>query len=223
MTDLKTRHTPHEIDNFLDNIKNADQRPFINGLTLPNGQYLKGKDTSDVDTNLIGYTSDNECYMPQGLVVPNNTPLYAKDTGSSNVELISLDDNDYIESNQKRLTRYVAMDKTQVLSAPGSSDVNWTDLDLTASTSANTFAVNLNIQMRDSGSAANNTYISVSDDGGATAYLIAKGGHINDQYIYATGVVGCSTGQVVEYKIEASGSGTADAYIYLLGYFEYIK
>lgn len=118
--------------------------------------------------------------------------------------------------------RYVITDKTAILAETGKSDIGWTEINLHEFVSPRTIAVNLLISFRDSGSAANNTSFSVGRNGPNTEELLVKGGHINDLYMYAVGVVACDRNKKITYRINASGSGTADFNMYLLGFYEYI-
>lgn len=190
--ETRKKYQNPEVDSFIDNIKNGDQRPFLNGIVLPNGQYYKGKDSTGAD-----------------------------------VELIGLDSNDYIVSNEKRLVRYVKIDPVQVLTLSGSGTVGtYTDIDCSSATSSNAYAINVRLTVNDSGSAANSTYLLVREKGNASftdAWVRANGHHINSQTTVLNSICGCDTSQIIQYKALASGGASLNGTVNVMGYWEYIK
>jgi len=128
----------------------------------------------------------------------------------------------HIEQMHDWSTRCVVTDKTTVATLNAKSDVSWTELDLSSYITPNTYLIKMEARIRDSGSAANNNYIQLAKNGIELGVLTVKGGQVNDMWIYGNADVPCDSNGIIEYKIKASGVGTADVVIYLLGYFEYI-
>ena len=79
-------------------------------------------------------------------------------------------------------------------------------------------AVLVNIALRDSGSAANDCFISLSPSssiGGMTARCSCIA---NDKFVNACLTVPCDTNGDIYYAISASGTGTMDVYLLIWGY-----
>ena len=101
------------------------------------------------------------------------------------------------------------------------STTAFTDLDLTASTSSVAIAVLLQVEVQDSGTPAAGVYAELRYNGTTTD---ARSRRIYPQVanipVMQQFVVECDPGQTIEYAINASGAGTFDLRIDVLGYFE---
>ena len=105
--------------------------------------------------------------------------------------------------------------------------LDWTDLDLTASTSANAkFAVLkclIHIDSITAGS-ANYAWLELRKNGTTPTYragITVDGGWIiAGSYFVSEVIVGLDAGQIVEYKLTAAGTVQFDSYIDVLGYIE---
>ncbi len=108
-----------------------------------------------------------------------------------------------------------------VLNRTGSSDVSWTNLNLATQTGSLATAVLLSLWIRDSAATAG-VRISVrkSGAGNATDVQFVCPNAANFYSAAPTVAVPCDANQNIQYQISASGSGTADARIWLLGYME---
>jgi len=130
-------------------------------------------------------------------------------------------------SNYYRGRHRVVMfdDKISALTLTSASTVTWTDLDVTAHVSADTIAVIVLLQVNDSGSAATNALIQVRPNGSVdtVGHVVATAGYINDQIIYAQGICKVDTDKILEYQRTASGAGTLDAKIEVVGYIEQLS
>ena len=110
----------------------------------------------------------------------------------------------------------------------GQSTVAFTNLDLTALTSAgssdisdNTIAVVLNVAFKDSGSAATYATAELRSNGATqNGALIVPAHHINSQFNYGQGIIAVDENYILEYAINASGANTAALSIYVVGYIE---
>lgn len=119
-------------------------------------------------------------------------------------------------------------DRVSALSSTGLSTATFTDLDLSSFTSSgtsdisdNSIQVLLLVEFRDSGSSGTQTTIALRKKGGTgNGGLIVHGHHINDEYAYAQGWVGIDADYTLQYSRTASGAGTLDLNIYLVGYRE---
>lgn len=92
------------------------------------------------------------------------------------------------------------------------------DLSVVFGVPAGVKAVLVNIALRDSGSAANDCFISLSpssSEGGMTARC---SGIANDKFVNACLTVPCDTNGDIYYAISASGTGTMDVYLRIWGY-----
>lgn len=117
----------------------------------------------------------------------------------------------------------------EILNLTSQSTTSWTDLDLSGYTSSgtgdlsdNAIAVIVLAKMRDSASATTNISLRLRKNGSATAdgTFIMNGSHLNSQYMNAQGIVPIDTDYVLERDIAASGAGTLDVLLYLVGYIE---
>ena len=104
-----------------------------------------------------------------------------------------------------------------------SSTLDWTDLDLTAYTSADAkFAiVKLEIVID---SYTNGTIVLRVRKNGTTPSdtpaLLGRQGTENANYAWSRDIVGLDSGRVLEYRLEVTGTAQADFRIYVLGYIE---
>ena len=79
-------------------------------------------------------------------------------------------------------------------------------------------AVLVNIALRDSGSAANECFISLSPSSSVSGLTARCSGIANDKFVNACLTVPCDTNGDICYQIVASGTGTLDAFIEIWGY-----
>ena len=107
----------------------------------------------------------------------------------------------------------------RALTLANQSAVDWTDLDLTAYTSANARGAILQLSVMDSGGANGEFRVRENGSGGA-AYVPVARTQVAGIWIHSPAIVGCDAGQIIEYKISATGAGTANAWIDVLGYWE---
>ncbi|MFW9991892.1 MAG: hypothetical protein ACFFD4_07805 [Candidatus Odinarchaeota archaeon] len=114
----------------------------------------------------------------------------------------------------------------QVLSdTDRTTDQDWTDLDLTAYTSANARLVFLRLRIHIDSVSTGQVSLNVRKNGDTPSYwpLVfftdADGRTAGGDY-YAIVMCGMDSGQVIEYKIDVSGTIQVDSYIEVLGYIE---
>jgi len=101
------------------------------------------------------------------------------------------------------------------------NDIAWTDVDCTATTSPKTIAVILSIRCSDSGGTGFE-YVGVRPNGSTETDKITRayaGGDAGDENQNDC-ICGVDNSQIFEYMLEASGAGTGNVYIYLVGYIE---
>ena len=119
-----------------------------------------------------------------------------------------------------------------VLNLPGVSTSTWTDLDFTGYTSSgtgqisdDTFAVILQVRVKDSASATSDAFISYRKNGSTDTIgqLVAQPSHINNTYHFEQGIVYLDSNYICERAILASGANTLTSDIYLIGYIEQIS
>ena len=79
-------------------------------------------------------------------------------------------------------------------------------------------AVLVNIALRDSGSAANECFISLSPSSSVSGLTARCSGIANDKFVNACLTVPCDTNGDIYYAISASGTGTMDVYLLIWGY-----
>ena len=79
-------------------------------------------------------------------------------------------------------------------------------------------AVLVNIALRDSGSAANECFISLSPSPSVSGMTARCSGIANDKFVNACLTVPCDTNGDIYYEISASGTGTMDVYLQIYGY-----
>lgn len=115
-------------------------------------------------------------------------------------------------------------DSVQVLNQTGQSTTTWTDLDISGATGISTKAIIgiFKCKIKDSGSAATQIVLQLrvkgSSDADGTSVLY--GSHINNQYNGGPAIVGLDGDLTLQYAYTASGAGTLDVLIYLIGYIE---
>ena len=106
------------------------------------------------------------------------------------------------------------------------SDINWTDLDLTAYTSSTARVAYLRLKVNvDSITSGDSAILQVRKNGTTPVRMprcMAKydNGDRAGADIYAFVLVGMDSGQVIEYELNLSGSIQVDITINVLGYFE---
>ena len=184
-------------------------------------------DTISERTAAVGVTID-------GLLIKDGEPVVAdnKDIKFASGAKIERDDGHLkltpengkgIKVIDKRLVNYVPLTEVQVLDLSGQGNVNWTDLDLTAHTSAHAIAVMLTLWFTDSGSATADVYGQTRGKGGTNAQVIDRGCYINSLWNLLSGICAVDADQILQYEIKASGGNTASFRIWLFGYFEKIE
>jgi len=113
-------------------------------------------------------------------------------------------------------------DRIEVLNSANVSTTAWTDLDVSGDVSEKSIAAILLCKIRDTGSAATQIVLQLRAKGSATSdgTFNLNGSHINDEYNGAQAIVGLDDDYTLQYAYTASGSGTLDVLIYLIGYVE---
>ena len=121
-----------------------------------------------------------------------------------------------IGNNDVRAVRYVALDEpVELRNAASGNPTAYQDLDLTANTSANTYAVHFNISHR--GATAGNTIAFRKN--GATLNAISQTTQSTSYFNRTTGIIPCDTGQVIEWFTTAATDAVS---FWLVGYWEYV-
>ena len=92
------------------------------------------------------------------------------------------------------------------------------DLSVVFGVPAGAKAVLVNIALRDSGSAANECFISLSPSSSVGGMTARCSGIANDKFANACLTVPCDTNGDIYYAISASGTGTMDVYLQIWGY-----
>lgn len=126
-----------------------------------------------------------------------------------------------IGDNEYRATRYVPLDGQVVLvNAADPANTNWVDVDATAATSADCYAVDLVVILK-GGTIGRYLYLrangSAAAAGTATAKLRNTVAAVTE---YANATIGTDTGQVFEYSV--SNLDVDEVSIYITGYWEYV-
>lgn len=124
--------------------------------------------------------------------------------------------------------RVVMLDtRSSILALTNTSDVAWTDVDVTslmpATISADTVALIILAEIRDTGSAATDCSVSFRKNGTTSTALVVHGSHINDVYGGGQGIVGIDSNDILEYTVDATGANTADVNAYIVGYIEQLS
>ena len=92
------------------------------------------------------------------------------------------------------------------------------DLSVVFGVPAGVKAILVNIALRDSGSAANECFISLSPSSSITGMTARCSGIANDKFVNACLTVPCDANGDIYYQIDASGAGTMDVYLQIWGY-----
>jgi len=119
-------------------------------------------------------------------------------------------------------TRYVPLGLTDILSLTNQSNIAYTNMNLAGYVTQKTIAVNLKLTCRDDASSTDEAYLAVKYPNDSSASLVAKAYHINNVRGIATGICAVNNKRQISYTVGASGAGTADASISLLGFIELI-
>ena len=105
------------------------------------------------------------------------------------------------------------------------SDIAYTDVDLTADTSANAAIAMLQLHVHIDSIASGSVYLRVRKNGTTPTYppyifwgdyYLTEGDYIEN--IVGSVLCGLDTGQIFEYNLDVAGTIKVDAYINLLGY-----
>lgn len=154
-------------------------------------------------------------------------------TARNGIDLIATSDEVYVDGNLDVSTSYNRYHGTYVgyiyhplssntilLSLTNSGTVTNQQIDVSTKGLPSTIkAINLKVVCRDSGSAANDTYIEIyqtSSGGGATISFSPM--PVNDRYGRYGGIMNCGSNGDIWYSIAASGTSTFDVTVECLGY-----
>jgi hypothetical protein len=119
------------------------------------------------------------------------------------------------------LTDRVAVTAATVTS---SSDIGWTDVDMTSYVSANTFAVILAVFLSDTASATTECYVKFRENGSSSDGTgFVYGIHLNSQWSSNQLIIPVDSNLTMEYNLNATGSNTATLSTYIIGYIERLK
>ena len=124
--------------------------------------------------------------------------------------------------------RVVMLDtRESILALTNTSDTGWTDIDVSSlmpvTISADTVALIILAEIRDTGSGATDCSVSFRKNGTTSTVLVANGSHINDVYGRAQGIVAIDSNDILEYIVDATGANTADVNAYIVGYIEQLS
>ena len=103
------------------------------------------------------------------------------------------------------------------------ADIAWTDLDLTAYTSANAKFAILVLWVRGQGaSRAGLTILEVRKKGttDSLALYLSTGGYVQWEWKFTQIMLALDSGQVMQYTLDVSGSDSTDCRIQVIGYIE---
>jgi len=102
--------------------------------------------------------------------------------------------------------------------------LDWTDLDLTAFTSANAkFAIlllRMNIDAHTDGDLYLHTLQNGTTPSVSTMILVKEANAVASSFWEHYCIIGLDTGQVIQYKITLTGTAQIDSYLEVLGYIE---
>jgi len=155
------------------------------------------------------------------VLLPNNTPYQIKNAAGTakNVVNKNASNQTTVGENDVRATRYVPINPRVEVLNTDPADANWNDLDLTANTSANTYAVALHYLVR--ASVAVTTFKlrknGVASDGNLE---ISARTQVATQYVNGSRIVEVDTGQILEWAVDSSNVNSV--IVILDGYFEYV-
>ncbi len=169
---------------------------------------------------MVSNDQSETAHSANGMIMNNNVAYSAKQAGGPTVDILkkNASDQTLIGENSVRATRFVAITPTEVLNTnPG--DTNFTDLDVTAQTSARAFAIVGSINVN----AATAQRIGYARKNGTA---LAKGplttiirapttsNFMTDFYVEL------DTGQVFEWAVD--NTDVSALIIHVKGYWEYV-
>lgn len=177
--------------------------------------------------NMVGNDQAYDSHASNGLLVNNNIGYWCKDSGGTNQPCIGINssDNTVIGENELRPTRTVYNSQTTAkVSLSNSSDVSWTDVDVTAETSARAYMVQITVEIEDTGAAATRASITVRKKGETDVdqYQWTFAHPANSRPTQQTKWVGLDTDQIFQYQADASGVNTLTTKIRILAYKEWL-
>ena len=103
------------------------------------------------------------------------------------------------------------------------ADIAWTDLDLTAYTSANAKFAILVLWVRGQGTSRSGLTIFEVRKKGTTDFLflyLSTGGYVQWEWKVTQIILALDSGQVMQYALDVSGSDSTDCKIQVIGYIE---
>lgn len=131
-------------------------------------------------------------------------------------------------SNYYRGRHRVVPFKERVLlagaSVSSSSDVGWTDVDVSSEVSEDAIAVILAVFFSDTASSTTNCFAKFRENGASsdgTGFVYGR--HLNGQWQSAQLIVPLDDNFIFEFNVDASGAGTATLATYLIGYIEQLS
>jgi hypothetical protein len=140
----------------------------------------------------------------------------------ADIDLIAANSSDQttIGQNSVRATRFVMIDPSVTVLNTNPGDTNWNDLDVTSTTSANTFAIAATMAVNAS-SADRSGFARVNGSSDAQGILTVKveapiAGVTHTQSF----IVGVDTGQILEWSVD--NADVAGFRIVINGYWEYV-
>ena len=130
-------------------------------------------------------------------------------------------DQTIIGKNDYRATRFVPLtDPVVVVNGVDPANTDWTDVDVTANTSANTYAICGQAYVKGGATVGRTLYMRPNGSSATdTAVAVAKT-QVNNIYCVSGYCVGVDTGQVFEYSV--SDADVSGVYITVTGYWEYV-
>lgn len=170
--------------------------------------------------NMVSNDQSETAHSANGMIMNNNVAYRAKQAGGSTVDILkkNASDQTLIGENSVRATRFVSLTNGIEILNTGTPATSFTDIDVTANTSATTYAIMVKGSMTAGGAARN---LSIRENGST------DNGLVSDILIRSIGTalqvsnqsVGVDSGQIFEYKA-TNGSDTVA--IVLIGYWEYV-
>lgn len=109
-------------------------------------------------------------------------------------------------------------------SVSSSSDVGWTDVDVSSEVSEDAIAVILAVFFSDTGSATTNCFVKYRQNGSSsdgTGFVYGR--HLNAQWESDQMIIPLDSNKIFEYSVDASGPNTATLATYIVGYFEQLS
>ena len=136
----------------------------------------------------------------------------------SGLDRVNTSDQTIIGKNSYRATRFVALDVPVQALSTDPANTSWTDLDLSARTSANTYAVSLQVLVK---AGATTYYAYLRKNGSSLTGNPTIAGISNpSDYGVSNYVVGCDTDQIIEWSVEHAD--VTNLLLEVLGYWEYV-